>query len=317
MNIRDIHIPVLKERTLSLLAPALEANPAVVVDATVGMGGHAESILRRFPQVQLIGLDRDEQALTIATQRLIEFESRVRLVHAVYDEIQPVWRDTGWSRPVGILFDLGVSSLHLDAVDRGFSYAHDAPLDMRMNAKDSLTAAAILAGYDEAHLRRIFDDYGDEKLSARYARAIIAERSVRPIERSGHLVAILQAATPAALMNSGHPAKRVFQALRIEVNSELTVLERALPEAIKLLAVTGRIVVMSYQSLEDKIVKREFARGSVADVPAGMPVVPEHHLPELRLLTRGAERAEEPERHLNPRSLPARLRAAERVREAA
>ncbi|CAB4891658.1 unannotated protein [freshwater metagenome] len=258
MNFRDIHIPVLKERTLSLFAPALDTRAAVVIDATVGMGGHAESILRRFPDVHLIGLDRDQQALAIAAKRLVEFESRIRLVHAVYDEIQPVWRETGWSRPLGILFDLGVSSLHLDSVDRGFSYAHDAPLDMRMNAQDSLTAAAILAGYDEAHLRRIFETYGEEKLSARYARAIIAERVVRPIERSGHLVTILQAATPAALMNSGHPAKRVFQALRIEVNSELAVLERAIPEAIELLALNGRIVVMSYQSLEDKIVRENF-----------------------------------------------------------
>jgi 16S rRNA (cytosine1402-N4)-methyltransferase len=238
-------------------------------------------------------------------------------VHCVYDDIAVSWQSTGWPAPQGILFDLGVSSLHLDDAERGFAYAQDAPLDMRMDTSDGTTAAEILADYDEAHLRRIFETYGEEKLSARYARAIVAERRERPIVRSGHLVAILQSATPAALSNAGHPAKRVFQALRIEVNAELEVLERAIPAAIDILGLNGRIVVMSYQSLEDKIVKAALARRCETLAPADLPVVPEHLLPQMRLVTRGAEQADAAERSSNPRSIPVRLRAAERIRDAA
>lgn len=317
MDIRDIHTPVMKDRTLELLAPALGVEGAVVIDATLGMGGHSEAILEMFPTVRVIGLDRDTEALAIAQERLERFASRIHLVHCVFDEIAAAWQDTGWPAPRGILFDLGVSSLHLDEKERGFAYAQDAPLDMRMNTSDDITAADILADYDEAHLRRIFETYGEEKLSARYARAIVAERRERPIERSGHLVAILQAATPAALSNAGHPAKRVFQALRIEVNAELEVLERAIPAALDILGLHGRVVVMSYQSLEDKIVKAAFARRCETLAPADLPVVPDHLLPQMRLVTRGAEKADEAERARNPRSIPVRLRAAERMRDAA
>jgi 16S rRNA (cytosine1402-N4)-methyltransferase len=317
MDIRDIHTPVMKDRTLDLLAPALDVEGAVVIDATVGMGGHSEAILEAFPTVRVIGLDRDTAALAIARERLERFASRIHLVHCVYDEIAVSWEATGWPAPRGILFDLGVSSLHLDEKERGFAYAHDAPLDMRMNTSDDITAADIVADYDEAHLRRIFETYGEEKLSARYARAIVAERRERPIVRSGHLVAVLQAATPAALSNAGHPAKRVFQALRIEVNAELEVLERAIPTALEILGLHGRIVVMSYQSLEDRIVKAAFARRCETLAPADLPVVPEHLLPQMRLVTRGAEKADEAERARNPRSIPVRLRAAERIRDAA
>jgi 16S rRNA (cytosine1402-N4)-methyltransferase len=317
MDIHDIHTPVMKDRTLELLAPALDAEGAVVIDATLGMGGHSEAILELFPTVRLIGLDRDTAALAIARERLERFASRIHLVHCVYDEIAVAWQTTGLPAPRGILFDLGVSSLHLDDAERGFAYAQDAPLDMRMNTSDDNTAADILANYDEAHLRRIFETYGEEKLSARYARAIVTERRDRPILRSGHLVAVLQAATPAALSNAGHPAKRVFQALRIEVNEELEVLERAIPAALDILGLHGRIVVMSYQSLEDKIVKAAFARRCETLAPADLPVVPEHLLPQMRLVTRGAEKADEAERAQNPRSAPVRLRAAERMRDAA
>ncbi|WP_376716619.1 16S rRNA (cytosine(1402)-N(4))-methyltransferase RsmH [Microbacterium aquilitoris] len=314
----DIHTPVLLDRCVELLAPALQRDGAVVVDATLGMGGHSEALLERFPAVHLIGLDRDTDALRIAGERLARFGDRVTLVHTVYDGIADAVRGAGFSHADGILFDLGVSSLQLDEADRGFAYSKDAPLDMRMDQTAGTTAADIVATYGEGDLRRIFERYGDEKLAGRYARAIIAARQEAPIERSAHLVDILIAATPMAVQRerSGHPAKRVFQALRIEVNGELAVLERALPAALGILPVSGRIVVMSYQSLEDRLVKRVFAESTRSTAPAGLPIEPPEHAPRFRLLTKGAELASDEEKIRNPRATPVRLRAAERVREA-
>ncbi|QKJ19672.1 16S rRNA (cytosine(1402)-N(4))-methyltransferase RsmH [Microbacterium hominis] len=316
MNLRDIHTPVMLDRCVELLAPALERPGAVLVDATLGMGGHSEAFLDRFPGIHLIGLDRDTDALRIAGERLAPFGDRVTLVHTVYDGIAEAVRGAGVSAVDGILFDLGVSSLQLDVADRGFAYAQDAPLDMRMDQTAGTTAADIVATYGEGDLRRIFERYGEEKLAARYARAIIAARAEAPIERSGRLVEILVAATPHAVQRSGHPAKRVFQALRIEVNRELSVLERAVPAALDTLAVGGRIVVLSYQSLEDRLVKREFAAASASTAPRGLPVELPEHAPRFRLLVKGAELATEEERAVNPRATPVRLRAAERLREA-
>lgn len=317
MNLRDIHTPVLLDRCVELLAPALEREGAVLIDATLGMGGHSEAFLERFPGVRLIGLDRDQDALRIAGERLARFGDRVTLVHTVYDGIAEAAAGAGAQRVDGILFDLGVSSLQLDVADRGFAYAHDAPLDMRMDQTSGPTAADVLAAYGEGRLRSVFERYGEEKLSARYARAIVAARAIAPIERSGRLVEILQAATPAALLRAGHPAKRVFQALRIEVNAELAALERAVPAALAALRVGGRIVVLSYQSLEDRFVKRAFADAAASTAPAGLPVEPPEHAPRFRLLVRGAELASDEERASNPRATPVRLRAVERVREAA
>lgn len=317
MNLRDIHTPVLLERCIEVLQPALERPGAVFVDATLGMGGHSEAFLERFPDLHLIGLDRDTDALRIAGERLAPFAERTDLVHTVYDGIRDAVRGAGYPRVDGILFDLGVSSLQLDEADRGFAYAKDAPLDMRMDQSTGPTAADVLATYSEGALRRIFERYGEEKLSGRYARAIIAARADAPIDRSGRLVAILDAATPAALQNAGHPAKRVFQALRIEVNEELAALDRALPAALDLLAVGGRIVVLSYQSLEDRFVKRELAAASASTAPAGLPVELPEHAPRFRLLVKGAELASDEERARNPRATPVRLRAAERLRETA
>jgi 16S rRNA (cytosine1402-N4)-methyltransferase len=259
MNSRDIHTPVLLDRCVELLAPALERDGAVFVDATLGMGGHSEAFLERFPGLRLVGLDRDQDALRIAGERLARFGDRVTLVHTVYDGIADAVASAGFAAADGILFDLGVSSLQLDVADRGFAYSKDAPLDMRMDQTAGTTAADVLATYGEGDLRRIFERYGEEKLSGRYARAIIAARAEAPIERSGRLVEILQAATPYAAQRTGHPAKRVFQALRIEVNRELSVLEHAIPSALGILPVGGRIVVLAYQSLEDRIVKRVLA----------------------------------------------------------
>ena len=311
------HVPVLLARTVELLAPAVGAPGAVVVDATLGMGGHSEALLQQFAGLRLVGLDRDPQALEIAGRRLAPYAERTTLVHAVYDEIADVLARVGARRVQGVLFDLGVSSLQLDVADRGFAYSQDAPLDMRMDQTTGPMASYILQTYSEGELRRIFERYGEEKLSGRYARAIIKARDSEPIERSGQLVDILIAATPYAAQRTGHPAKRVFQALRIEVNGELTVLERAIPAALSALPVGGRIVVLAYQSLEDRLVKRALAEASASTSPAGLPVELPDHAARFRLLVKGAELASEEERARNPRATPVRLRAAERVRAAA
>ncbi|WP_460773406.1 16S rRNA (cytosine(1402)-N(4))-methyltransferase RsmH [Microbacterium sp. GXF7504] len=317
MDPRDIHIPVMLDRCVELLAPAVARDGAVMVDGTLGMGGHTEAMLERFPGLHVIGLDRDTDALRIAGERLARFGDRVTLVHTVYDGIADAVAGAGFDRVDGVLFDLGVSSLQLDEADRGFAYAKDAPLDMRMDQTAGVTAADVLATYGEGDLRRIFERYGEEKLAGRYARAIIAARATAPIVRSADLVRILDDATPAKLSHAGHPAKRVFQALRIEVNGELQALERAVPAALDLLSTGGRIVVMSYQSLEDRLVKRVLAAASSSTAPAGLPVELPEHAPAFRLLVKGAELASDEERARNPRATPVRLRAAERIREAA
>jgi 16S rRNA (cytosine1402-N4)-methyltransferase len=314
MATRDLHTPVQLARTIELLAPAIGGEGAVLVDATLGMGGHAEAFLTRFPSLTVVGLDRDQEAIALAGERLAPFGQRVHLVHTVFDGIDVALRRLKIHAVNGVLFDLGVSSLQLDRVDRGFSYSKDAPLDMRMDATSDLTAERILAEYSEAQLRRIFFEYGEEKLSARYARRIVQEREAHPFVRSAQLVDVIAAATPAAVQRKGHPAKRVFQALRIEVNHELDALENALPRAVDALAVGGRIVVLAYQSLEDRIVKRFLHARSSSSAPAGLPVELPEHRPELRLLVRGAELADDDEKAANPRATPVRLRAAERVR---
>ncbi|WP_053385762.1 16S rRNA (cytosine(1402)-N(4))-methyltransferase RsmH [Leucobacter japonicus] len=315
----ELHTPVLLDRCIELLAPvamtAGSTDGPVIVDATLGMGGHTEALLERFPNLTVIGLDRDTEALALAGKRLERFGARAIRVHAVYDDIARAVHDSGFDRIDGVLFDLGVSSLQLDEADRGFAYAQDAPLDMRMDQSRGETAADVLAQAPEGRLRAIFERYGEEPLAGRYARAIVAARALAPITRSGELVDVLQEATPAAVRDQRHPAKRVFQALRIEVNAELAVLERAIPAALNLLAVDGRAVIMSYQSLEDRFVKRELSRRSTSTAPAGLPVELPEHRPEFRLLTRGAELADDAERARNPRAIPVRLRAAERVRD--
>jgi len=313
----QIHTPVMLERTIELLGPAVSHPGAVLVDATLGMAGHAEAFLQRFPQLVLVGLDRDTDALAIAGERLAPFAGRVHLVHTVYDRFEESLDELGIPEVSGTLFDLGVSSLQLDRVERGFSYSKDAPLDMRMDATSPLTAERILADYSESELRRIFWEFGEERLAQRYAKKIVEEREVRPLVRSAELVELITAATPVAIQRKGHPAKRVFQALRIEVNQELSVLERAIPAAIRSLAVEGRMVVLAYQSLEDRIVKRALAVASSSTAPAGLPIELPEHRAELRLLVRGAELATDDEKALNPRSTPVRLRAAERIRRAA
>ncbi|NYD65941.1 16S rRNA (cytosine(1402)-N(4))-methyltransferase RsmH [Agromyces atrinae] len=315
-DIERIHTPVMLERCIDLLAPALEAPGSVFVDATLGMGGHSRALLERFPNTTLVGLDRDTDALAIAEERLAPFADRVHLVHTVYDGFADALDDLDIPEVHGVLFDLGVSSLQLDRAERGFAYSKDAPLDMRMDVTSGITAGEVIATYDEADLRRIFLDYGEEKLAARYARAIVRARAEKPIERSAELVSIIHDATPVAVQRNGHPAKRVFQALRIEVNEELEVLESAIPTALDTIAVGGRIVVLAYQSLEDRIVKRDLQRVSSSTAPVGLPIELPEHRPEFRLLVRGAELATDAEAERNPRAKPVRLRAAERLRRA-
>jgi len=315
MQLDTIHVPVMLERTLDLLAPALtgRARP-VLVDATLGMGGHTRAALERFPDLTVIGIDRDSDALAIAQERLAPFADRVRFVHAVYDQLAELVADFGKDAVTGILFDLGVSSLQLDRAERGFSYSRDAPLDMRMDASCGATAADILASASEEELRRVFAEYGEERLAGRYARAIVQTRVERPFTRSSELVATIQSVTPVNVQRQGHPAKRVFQALRIAVNEELRVLERAIPEALELVATGGRIVVLSYHSLEDRIVKRAFNRATTSSAPADLPIELPEHQPEFVSIVRGAELVSDAEEATNSRARPVRLRAVERVR---
>jgi 16S rRNA (cytosine1402-N4)-methyltransferase len=312
------HAPVLLERCVTLLAPALDVTDAVLVDATVGLGGHSEAMLRRFPQLRLVGLDRDPQALGLSRDRLAPFADRVTLVHAVYDALPDVLAELDRPRVQGVLFDLGVSSLQLDEPDRGFSYAQDAPLDMRMDQSTGPTAAEVLNTYPADRLAAILREYGEERFARRIADRVVRERASTPFRSTGALVDLVRAAIPAATRRTGgNPAKRTFQALRIEVNGELAALEAALPAALRALALGGRVVVLSYQSLEDRLVKRALAAGAKESAPPDLPVVPERDRPWLRLLTRGAETASAEEVAANPRAASVRLRAAERIREAA
>lgn len=313
------HIPVLKDRCLNLLAPGIErANAenrgAVVVDCTLGMGGHSEAILQRFENVHLIGLDRDEQALALAGVRLEPFADRIDLVHAVYDEIADVVQDLGFTGIDGVLFDLGVSSLQLDERERGFAYSYDAPLDMRMDTSVGPTAEDLVNDLDRGELQRIIRQWGEEKFAGRIASAIVQQRQDARISTTAQLVEVIRSVVPAAAArNSGHPAKRTFQALRIAVNEELDVLERAIPASMGALNVGGRIVVMSYHSLEDKITKRFFVQGSTSSAPPGFPVELEEHKAEFKVLTKGTEKPSEQEIAENPRAASARLRAVERI----
>ena len=308
------HVPVLLDRVVALVAPALERPGSVFVDATLGLGGHAEAVLDRCPAARLVGVDRDQHALDLAGVRLAPFEGRTTLVHAVYDEIPAVLEELGLESADGILFDLGVSSMQLDVRERGFAYAEDAPLDMRMDDTEGPTAADVLNTYPAAELARILRTYGEEKFAKPIARAIVKARETEPFTGSARLVQLLRDTIPApARRTGGHPAKRTFQALRIEVNDELGVLRRAIPAAIDSIAVGGRVVVMSYHSLEDRLVKHAFAEGTTSKVPHDLPVVPAGHEPPLRSLTRGAEKASAEEIAQNPRAASVRLRAVARV----
>ena len=317
------HVPVLADRVTALLAPALAGPGAVLVDATLGRAGHARALLDACPGLLLVGIDADLAAIEAARELLAPYAGRVTLVHARYDEIPAIVAAVPTSGPdpvnvMGLLFDLGVSSPQLDDPARGFAYAQDAPLDMRMDRTTDRTAADIVNGYPAAELARVLRDYGEERFARRIADAVVRERSRAPITSTLRLSAIVKDAIPAATRRTGgNPAKRTFQALRIEVNDELGTLRRALPAALGVLAVGGRVVVLAYHSLEDRIVKRELVRLSADPAPPGLPVPAEAATAQFRLLTRGAERPASEEVADNPRAASARLRAAERIRKAA
>ncbi|HET8614009.1 MAG TPA: 16S rRNA (cytosine(1402)-N(4))-methyltransferase RsmH [Actinomycetales bacterium] len=311
----DRHVPVMRARVVELLAPVLQAEGSVVVDGTLGMGGHAEALLTACPRARLVGIDRDPQALDLAGRRLAPFADRVTLVHAVYDRLGDVLAEHGLRSVAAVLLDLGVSSLQLDTDDRGFAYRVDAPLDMRMDQTSGTTAAEVLNTYSVDELARVLSEYGEERFARRIAAAIVRERSRMPLATSARLVEIVRANVPAATrQRGGNPAKRTFQALRIEVNDELGALRRALPAAVDALAVGGRIVVLAYHSLEDRMVKQELVAGARSTTPVDLPVELADHAPYLTLLTRGAEEATSAEVESNPRAASVRLRAAERVR---
>jgi 16S rRNA (cytosine1402-N4)-methyltransferase len=305
------------DRVVALVSPPLQRpdrDHTVLVDATLGLGGHTEAVLERCPQAQVVGIDRDVHALDRSRARLAPYEGRVSFVHAVYDEIAAVLADLGHRYVDGVLFDLGVSSMQLDVRERGFAYAEDAPLDMRMNDTDGPTAADVLNEYPVEELARILKVYGEERFARRIAEAVVRERVREPFARSGRLVELLYDAIPApARRTGGHPAKRTFQALRIEVNDELGALRRAVPAAVEAIGVGGRVVVMSYHSLEDRITKQVFTENTRSDLPPDLPFVPEGHDPAYRLVTRGAEKASDKEIVNNPRAASVRLRAVERL----
>ena len=309
------HQPVLLGRVVELLVPALAEPGSVYVDGTLGLGGHAAAILEAAPNASCIGIDRDSHALAIAGERLARFGPRVQLHQAVYHELPDVLASVGRSQVQAILLDLGLSSLQIDDTERGFAYSVDAPLDMRMNQDQDLTAATIVNTWPAQDIARILRDYADERFARRIADRIVA---ARPLSSSADLVRVVVDAIPmAARQGGGHPAKRTFQALRIADNAELDSLAKVLPAALDALAPGGRLVVLAYHSGEDRLVKRVFAQASSDRVPAGVPAVPAGYEAAFTLLTRGAEQATDAEIDINSRAKPVRLRALARKQEEA
>lgn len=317
-EINELHTPVALEYAIELLGEVLGGDNAVLVDGTLGLGGHTEAFLDKFENLTVVGIDRDEKALELAGTRLARFGSRIKLAHAVYSEIEEVLADLGIESIDAVLLDLGVSSMQLDEADRGFAYSFEAPLDMRMNQNEGKTAAAVLNEYGEAELARIFKEYGEERYAKPIASAIVARRKSQSFENSSDLAALISKIVPYIPgKTSGHPAKRVFQALRIEVNGELEILSDTIPAAVACLRVGGRILVMSYHSLEDTIVKKSLVALATSSAPLDMPVELPEHAPVLRMLTRGTAVASDAEKLSNPRAASVRMRAAEKIREAA
>lgn len=311
-----IHLPVMMDRIVGLFAPAVSNEGAVLVDATLGLGGHTAALMSAYPQLRIVGIDRDQSAIEIASKNLsAQFGSeavtaRVQFVHAVYDRIGEVLAEIGYQKVDGVLLDLGVSSMQLDQASRGFAYSKEAPLDMRMDYSTGQTAAQVLNESSADELKRILYTFGEEKFASRIANAIVAKREIKPFSTTSEVVELLYSVIPApARRTGGHPAKRTFQALRIAVNQELEILQRAIPAAIESLNVNGRIAVLSYHSLEDRIVKQSFIRAMGSRIPDGLPIMPGPD--NLVLLTRGAETPTDLEIAENPRAASAKLRAAQ------
>ena len=317
-NLESLHEPVMLARTLELLAPALASDAAVLVDCTLGLGGHSEAFLNRFENLTVIGIDRDLVALELAGKRLEVFDSRVKYFHGTYEQIPEALSKFGFSEASAILMDLGVSSMQIDSPDRGFAYSFDAPLDMRMDSSSGETAAELIATASEIELARIFKEYGEERFARKIAAEIVSRRAAEPIVSSKQLAGIISQIVPFIPgKSSGHPAKRVFQALRIAVNQELEILESAIPAAIDALEIGGRLLVLAYHSLEDRIVKQAIVQAASSSAPIDLPFELPEHAPVLKLVITGAEQATLQEIAANPRSASVRLRVAEKIRKVA
>ena len=317
-NLDSLHEPVMLSRTLELLAPALASDSAVLVDCTLGLGGHSEAFLNSFENLTVIGIDRDLLALELAGKRLEVFGSRVKYFHGTYEQIPEALSKFGFSEASAILMDLGVSSMQIDSPDRGFAYSFDAPLDMRMDSSAGETAAELIATASEIELTRIFKEYGEERFAKKIATEIVSRRASTPIVSSKQLAGIISKIVPFIPgRSSGHPAKRVFQALRIAVNQELEILESAIPAAINALEIGGRLLVLAYHSLEDRIVKQAIVQAATSSAPIDLPFELPEHAPVLKLVIKGAEQATLQEIAANPRSASVRLRVAEKIRKVA
>jgi 16S rRNA (cytosine1402-N4)-methyltransferase len=315
MNSNIAHVSVMRNRCIELLTPAIQTTPhPVVVDATLGFGGHTQALLEKFPNLTVIGIDRDADAIAAATLRLAPFAGRFRTSHTTFDHIKDVVTSHGFNKIDGALFDLGVSSMQLDQSERGFSYSQDAPLDMRMDRAQSLTAFEIVNTYEPGQLVRILRTYGEEKFATRVVERIVKARAIAPLNSTTELATLIKDAIPAATRRTGgNPAKRTFQALRIETNDELGAITRALPAALSLLNVGARLVVMSFQSLEDRIVKELFVASTTSGTPRDLPFELPEFAAKFSLVIRGSETPTEEELNNNPRSASVRLRAIERV----
>ena len=309
-----MHISVALDRCIELLTPAIEnsASP-VFVDATLGLGGHSFELLSKFPNLTLIGIDRDQDAISKASARLSQFGNRVHIVHSVFNRFDEVVKSFGFEQIDAALFDLGVSSMQLDVAERGFSYSQDAPLDMRMDQSEGITAAEIVNSWSHSELTKIFRVYGEERFASRIADFIVRERESAPITSTSQLADLIKRAIPAAARRTGgNPAKRTFQALRIAVNNELEVIESAIPQALNLLKIGGRLVVLSFQSLEDRIVKEAFTQVTQSTSPRDLPIELPGHQAKFKLIAKG-ERATEEEIASNSRAQSVIIRAVEKV----
>ena len=305
----------MRDTCVDLLTPAInKSETPVLVDATLGLGGHSEALLESNPNLVLIGIDRDLDAIVKAKNRLAKFENRTKLNHAIFDEITDVVNSFGFNRVDGILFDLGVSSMQLDQSDRGFSYSQDAPLDMRMDRSTGITASEIINTYAPGELVRILRTYGEEKFATRIVENIVKERAKAPLNSTAQLATLVKESIPAATRRTGgNPAKRTFQALRIETNDELGAVNRAIPQALELLKVGGRLVVMSFQSLEDRIVKEIFTQATTSGTPRDLPIDLPEFAAKFALVVRGSVLPSEAEIAANSRAQSVRLRAIERL----
>jgi len=309
------HIPVALDQCVDLLSPALvNKSKPYLIDATLGLAGHAKVMLERFPNLHLIGIDRDQSAIKLAQANLAQYADRITIVNTTFDQIDLALSTASVTQVDGILFDLGVSSMQLDQAERGFSYSQSAPLDMRMDQNSSLTAAVVLNTYSHGVLAKIIQNYGEEKFASKIAENIIKARTAGELNTTKDLAEIVKDSIPApARRSGGNPAKRTFQAIRIEVNQELAILERAIPAALTALAIGGRLVVMSYQSLEDRIVKNFFTQATKSMTPIALPVELPNSAASYRLVFNGSAVADAKEQESNPRSQSMRLRAIERL----